>query len=174
MITILRYCPGCRRNLSRADFYSEKGTYCKECQKAKRKREYAALTDEQKKRRKDKRNSKRYKTWRQAYTRRYVAAQDPKSWYERRRAARLKHRYGVTPEWYDAKMLEQYGCCAICGAIPDGKLRFSVDHDHKCCPGRKSCGKCLRGILCQPCNAVLGFVDSHPDWMEKAQAFING
>ena len=24
-----------------------------------------------------------------------------------------------------------------------------------CCPGVKSCGKCLRGILCDPCNRLL-------------------
>lgn len=35
----------------------------------------------------------------------------------------------------------------------------NIDHDHKCCPGTKSCGKCVRGILCPKCNKVLGLVD---------------
>lgn len=31
-----------------------------------------------------------------------------------------------------------------------------VDHDHKCCPGQYSCGKCIIGLLCRNCNAMLG------------------
>ena len=30
-----------------------------------------------------------------------------------------------------------------------------IDHDHRCCPGSESCGKCIRGILCSSCNTGL-------------------
>jgi len=37
------------------------------------------------------------------------------------------------------------------------------DHDHVCCSGKKSCGKCLRGLLCHGCNTKLGALENN-DW----------
>jgi hypothetical protein len=31
-----------------------------------------------------------------------------------------------------------------------------VDHDHSCCPGRQTCGKCVRGLICRQCNTAFG------------------
>lgn len=44
--------------------------------------------------------------------------------------------------------------CEACGSVD----RLCVDHDHDCCPGPKSCGKCVRGILCNGCNSALGYL----------------
>lgn len=80
------------------------------------------------------------------------------------RRARLKHRYNVTPEWYDATLEAQGGHCAICPATNPGnagKEFFSVDHDHNCCNGPRSCGKCVRGLLCLRCNNSLGWMETH-------------
>jgi hypothetical protein len=37
-----------------------------------------------------------------------------------------------------------------------------VDHDHSCCQGRRSCGKCVRGALCNRHNLYLGFIEKDP------------
>lgn len=38
----------------------------------------------------------------------------------------------------------------------DHKGPLHIDHDHSCCPGSRSCGKCVRGVLCANHNLLLG------------------
>jgi hypothetical protein len=45
-----------------------------------------------------------------------------------------------------------------------------IDHDHACCEGAKSCGKCIRKLLCWGCNSALGLID---DRVEVAQALVD-
>ena len=169
----MKRCPDCKKEFGPDGFYTKASPYCKECQKARRKREYAALTPKQLEDRRRKRNNPHYKAGQKRRLRRWKSKFTTKQWQEMRRKALLKHRYGVTPEWYDAKLAEQDGCCAICKHKPNGE-KLSVDHDHKCCSGRRSCGKCLRGLLCQPCNATLGYIETHvPGGLEKVIKFLN-
>jgi hypothetical protein len=45
--------------------------------------------------------------------------------------------------------------CYRCGLEAlKGQMRH-IDHDHDCCPGSYTCGKCVRGVLCAPCNRTL-------------------
>lgn len=68
----------------------------------------------------------------------------------------VKRTYGITRAEYKEMLEAQGGGCAICGqANPDGRV-LVVDHDHSCCPTQKTCGKCVRGLLCTVCNMYLG------------------
>jgi len=76
--------------------------------------------------------------------------------------ALIHYRYGLTPFQFYEIWQDQEGRCKLCGFL--GQLPFEwtretrlvVDHDHTCCPGKMSCGKCLRGLLCETCNLILG------------------
>jgi hypothetical protein len=52
--------------------------------------------------------------------------------------------------------------CDICGKRLTRRHRGAwpiIDHQHTCCPGGSSCGKCVRGVLCQDCNTKVGHVE---------------
>lgn len=65
--------------------------------------------------------------------------------------------YNTSIETYEILLTAQGGVCAICEQPdPTGKA-LAVDHDHACCPDpAKSCGECVRGLTCWPCNVGLG------------------
>ena len=69
------------------------------------------------------------------------------------RATRLAG-YSMTINDYSSLFVKQNGQCAICYMPSDSN--FHVDHDHACCSGPKSCGVCVRGLLCTRCNLMLG------------------
>lgn len=61
--------------------------------------------------------------------------------------------------------------CELCGS----EENLSIDHDHACCPGSYSCGKCVRGVLCSECNSKLGVVElelREPVWLMRATAYL--
>jgi Recombination endonuclease VII len=87
-------------------------------------------------------------------------------------AKRQRHlrRFGITPEDYARMFDEQGGVCAICHRESDGSL--SIDHDHRCCQPGRSCGKCVRGLLCLACNLVLGYVRDNPALLASAIEYL--
>lgn len=70
----------------------------------------------------------------------------------RRRCSRM----GISESLYLTLLWNQDGKCP-CGRELDAS---AIDHNHKCCPGRTSCGECVRGLLCNRCNLLLGMVES--------------
>lgn len=72
---------------------------------------------------------------------------------------RLMRQFNISVEQYLQMEAAQGGLCGIRGVECEAKRngsRLAVDHDRRCCPGRKSCGKCVRGLLCTVCNTRLG------------------
>ncbi len=66
----------------------------------------------------------------------------------------LKRTFNLTIERFNEMLEEQDGKCKLC---KDVLLKTPcVDHDHSCCPGKTSCGKCIRGLICFSCNTALG------------------
>jgi hypothetical protein len=85
------------------------------------------------------------------------------------------YNHRMTMEQYTALRLAQLDRCGACRE----PLRFgepravTVDHDPRCCQyeglGTKrtkgqpiSCGKCVRALLCGPCNRAVGFLERYP------------
>lgn len=92
---------------------------------------------------------------------------------EQYRGYELKKRHKITLETYNKKLEEQKGLCAICGGDARSFTRsLAVDHDHSCCNHDKSCGKCLRGLLCNGCNAGLGNFKDDIDRLKKAIIYL--
>lgn len=71
-------------------------------------------------------------------------------------------RYSLTRAQYEALG----NACYVCSSSQN----LCVDHDHSCCAGAKSCGKCIRGLLCRKCNTAIGLLDDDPN---RVQSLLN-
>ena len=58
--------------------------------------------------------------------------------------------------------------CGICGV----KENLHLDHDHACCPGTDSCGKCVRKLLCRECNMGLGLFKDDVERLDRAADYL--
>jgi hypothetical protein len=85
-----------------------------------------------------------------------------------------------------ARRLRDDPSCEICGTDMLAEIRVSsrqimsplvVDHDHACCAaGKRSCGSCVRGLICRGCNSAAGHVYDSPrvaralaDYLERVR-----
>lgn len=80
------------------------------------------------------------------------------------RKSKLKTKYGMTPDGYQALLASQGGLCAICKTSePGGRWGcMHVDHCHTT--------GVIRGLLCHNCNVALGRVG---DNMQGVMRFVN-
>jgi hypothetical protein len=88
------------------------------------------------------------------------------------RARKLWFFYRMTLEEYEVLLEASDGTCYACGALPEEGRSLHVDHDHSCCPGRRSCGKCVRGLLCIRCNWMLGVADDDIQRLERLILYV--
>jgi hypothetical protein len=94
---------------------------------------------------------------------------------ERRLARKDRHvetTYTLTAAQYEKLYKSQGGRCAGCRRATGAVKRLAVDHDHACCPGPKSCGRCVRGLLCSTCNDVLAHLRDDPATFERMAEYL--
>jgi hypothetical protein len=98
-----------------------------------------------------------------------------KSWNSRtpkkRLEQHLKYKYGITHSEFSKAWDEQNGCCSICKKeLPDlmvyenRKRGYAIDHNHVT-------GE-FRGILCLPCNSVLGLAKDSVEILKAAIYYL--
>ena len=81
-----------------------------------------------------------------------------------RRRTKLKKKYGITVEQYDAMFEQQKGVCKVCEK--EHKRRpLNVDHNH--------ITGAVRGLLCDKCNMALGLVDDSTERLIKLTEYLN-
>lgn len=76
-------------------------------------------------------------------------------------AARLRHKYGITVDQYEAMLASQGGKCACCASVMEPPF---VDHCHR--TGR------VRALLCQSCNLSLGALRESLDRVAALSRYI--
>lgn len=88
------------------------------------------------------------------------------------RAYFLKYKYRLEMSEYTERAANG---CEICGDKPNNSLH--VDHDHNCCNGQITCGKCVRGIICNRCNKAVDKYETglmRPDYpdLDKIREYV--
>lgn len=114
--------------------------------------------------------SSKCKNHRNEYMREYMRNRMDK---EGRRNEYLLRQHKITSDQYESMLASQNGQCAICGTEPPKGAHLHVDHDHSCCSGKRSCGRCIRGLLCDPCNTGLARFRDNRDNLLKAVAYLD-
>lgn len=81
-------------------------------------------------------------------------------------------KYTISEDRYQAMLIEQAGRCAICKS-PPGRKALAIDHDHRCCPDKnRTCGKCVRALLCHNCNMAIGLLRDDAGLIRTAAAYV--
>ena len=79
---------------------------------------------------------------------------------------------GLSHDQFKALYESQNGLCSICGRGEDEVGTLHIDHDHSCCPGQKTCGKCNRGMLCGSCNRGIGCLQDDIGILQSATKYL--
>lgn len=107
---------------------------------------------------------------RQRYTCRDCFNSNTRQWFKDNPTAKAKinvrNNYGL--DWEEYQELMSRGC-EVCGTLEN----LCIDHDHSCCPKpARSCGNCIRGVLCRGHNLAEGYCHSDPDEALRLAEYI--
>ena len=80
------------------------------------------------------------------------------------RKHRLKKKFGLSLEDYEAMGGAQRGRCSICCEPPRVGQRLAIDHDHA--TGAR------RGLLCRQCNTMLGKARDSVAVLARAMEYV--
>lgn len=104
-----------------------------------------------------------------------------KKYYENNYDQVLKNRRlngKSDPNWKRHKITEEHFSSMI--SLFDGKCHackvndaVNIDHDHNCCETSRSCGKCVRGVLCHHCNSALGLLKDDREKILKLLKYVD-
>lgn len=79
-------------------------------------------------------------------------------------AAWVLATYGLKDGQYDLLKAAQGGSCAICRRATGATKKLAVDHDHKT--------GFVRGLLCGPCNGMLGNARDDVEFFLRAAEYL--
>jgi hypothetical protein len=79
--------------------------------------------------------------------------------------AYVQRTYGLGPGDYDRLKEAQGGRCFICQRATGATRRLAVDHSHDT--------GLARGLLCKPCNRMLGHARDSVEFFERAIDYLN-
>lgn len=159
-----KFCFKCKKEISLEDFYKHKGhkdglmSSCKKCTNKTNKYNY-----------------KKYKDKRLEWAKQYRLGHKEelkkwgKDWYKKNKDRvknyALMQKYGITLDDYNTIFMEQSGCCIICGKHQSEMAHaLAVDHSHK--SGQ------VRGLLCDGCNVVLGYVNDDISILKRMVSYL--
>ena len=92
---------------------------------------------------------------------------------ERLKAHARKSNYNIDSNRYELMLKKQNHKCGICRKDFTKKRVPHVDHDHGCCSqGARSCGRCVRGLLCSNCNRGIGNFEDNKKSLRSAIKYL--
>jgi hypothetical protein len=96
-----------------------------------------------------------------------------RAWSQANRTKKTIRCHGLSMDDFATLVIGQAGRCANKGcAVPLIGDALHIDHDHGCCPGRFGCIRCVRALLCRPCNQAIGMMRDCPDRARGAAEYL--
>jgi hypothetical protein len=89
----------------------------------------------------------------------------------------VRRRHGLTEDDVAALLARQGGVCAVHRGSDPGPAGWVVDHDHRLAaehghPESVGCPRCVCGVLCDPCNRMLGDARDDPERLRNAALYL--